>query len=73
MLNPMYLVYHSAKFLPSILGFGGRRLMTLQVPMSRAAMVPPAALTAVQFHTLAAIPPKLEWFGNLPESNMRKI
>jgi hypothetical protein len=43
--------------------------MTLQVPRSRPAMVPPAALTAVQFHTLAAIPPKLEWFAHLPHQS----
>jgi hypothetical protein len=39
--------------------------MTPQIPTSRPAMVPPTVLTAVQFHTLAAIPPALEWLTTL--------
>jgi hypothetical protein len=44
-------------------------MMTPQVPMSCPAMVLPTALTAVQFHALAAIPPELEWFANLPHQS----
>jgi integrase/recombinase XerD len=32
----------------------------------------PVHLTASQFHTLAAIPPELEWFANLTNANPRR-
>jgi hypothetical protein len=37
------------------------------------AVIPaPASLTTAQFHTLAEIPPELEWFANLPNPNTRR-
>jgi hypothetical protein len=37
------------------------------------AVIPaPTSLTATQFHTLAEIPPELEWFANLHNPNTRR-
>jgi integrase/recombinase XerD len=35
-------------------------------------VTPPITLTTSQFQTLAAIPPELEWFANLPNPNTRR-
>jgi site-specific recombinase XerD len=32
----------------------------------------PRPLTTAQFHTLAAVPPELEWFANLPNAHTRR-
>jgi integrase/recombinase XerD len=32
----------------------------------------PAPLTAVQFQTLADVPPEIEWFANLTNPNTRR-
>ncbi len=45
-------------------------MTTAPVPVSP--VPPPVSLTATQFHTLAEIPPELEWFVNLPNPNTRR-
>jgi integrase/recombinase XerD len=37
-----------------------------------AIILPPPTLTATQLYSLAAIPPELEWFANLPNPNTRR-
>lgn len=41
-------------------------------PVPVTPLPPPTSLTTDQFHALAAIPPGLEWFANLPNTNTRR-
>lgn len=45
-------------------------MTTALVPVSQ--LPPLVGLIATQFQTLAAIPPELEWFANLPNPNTRR-
>ena len=45
-------------------------MTTVPVPVTRATS--PASLTTDQFQTIAAIPPELEWFANLTNTNTRR-
>jgi len=45
-------------------------MTTVPVPISQ--LTPPVTLTTAQFHTLADMPPELEWFANLPNPNTRR-
>jgi integrase/recombinase XerD len=42
------------------------------VPAPVTPLPPPTSLTTDQFHALAAIPPELEWFANLPNPHTRR-
>jgi hypothetical protein len=42
------------------------------LPVRQAGTSSPTSLTAHQFHTFAAIPPELESYANLPNSNTRR-
>jgi site-specific recombinase XerD len=45
-------------------------MTTTLVPIHQ--VTPPITLSATQFQTLAAVPPELEWFANLPNPNTRR-
>jgi site-specific recombinase XerD len=45
-------------------------MTTATVPVPQ--ITPPVSLATAQFHTLADIPPELEWFANLPNPNTRR-
>jgi hypothetical protein len=43
-----------------------------QVPMPRPATTPPTSVAADQFHALAALPPAIEWFLDITNTNTRR-